>query len=295
MYANDRIGDCTIAAAGHMIEAWTAAAPGKPVEVSDADGAQTAFDAREDRRPGDAARRAPSSSTCSGTGASSRRRPATASVRSLESRSTTTMLVRTAAWLFGGLYIGLSLPLTAQRPGRLGLDGLADRRRRSPGSWGGHAVDVVRYDADGLTVVTWGRLQQMTWAFWERYCRRGVLHHLDGLPRGRQGAERFRRAGAARGPGTRDRLSALPWRHARGDPRRRRRRADQADARPCPACRGIRRGDGGRRWRGAARGRALCAGPDRARHRDARARRAGRLSSDSTEGPCLARPAPDRA
>ena len=33
MYANDRIGDCTIAAAGHMIEAWTAAGQGKPVEV----------------------------------------------------------------------------------------------------------------------------------------------------------------------------------------------------------------------------------------------------------------------
>ncbi len=33
MYANDRIGDCTIAAAGHMIEAWTAAGQGKAVEV----------------------------------------------------------------------------------------------------------------------------------------------------------------------------------------------------------------------------------------------------------------------
>jgi hypothetical protein len=39
-----------------------------------------------------------------------------------------------------------------------------------PGSWGGHAVDVVRYDRNALTVVTWGRLQQLTWSFWERYC-----------------------------------------------------------------------------------------------------------------------------
>jgi hypothetical protein len=36
MYANDRVGDCTTAAAGHMIEAWTAAAAGAAVEVPEA-------------------------------------------------------------------------------------------------------------------------------------------------------------------------------------------------------------------------------------------------------------------
>ena len=40
----------------------------------------------------------------------------------------------------------------------------------APGSWGGHAVDVVGYDEGGLTVVTWGALQRLTWAFWDRYC-----------------------------------------------------------------------------------------------------------------------------
>jgi hypothetical protein len=78
-------------------------------------------------------------------------------------------LVQTAAWLFGGLYIGLQMPLIAQvQPvwdwtGSLSGPAL-------PGSWGGHAVDVVRYDRDGLTVVTWGRLQELTWSFWGRYC-----------------------------------------------------------------------------------------------------------------------------
>ena len=36
MYGNDRLGDCTTAAAGHMIEAWTAAAAGSAVEVTEA-------------------------------------------------------------------------------------------------------------------------------------------------------------------------------------------------------------------------------------------------------------------
>src|SRR6266851_4007911 len=44
MYANDTRGDCTTAAAGHMIEAWTAAAAGEAVEVSE-DAVVRAFDA----------------------------------------------------------------------------------------------------------------------------------------------------------------------------------------------------------------------------------------------------------
>jgi hypothetical protein len=42
-----------------------------------------------------------------------------------------------------------------------------------PGSWGGHAVPVVAYDTRGLTVVTWGALQVMTWSFWDTYCDEG--------------------------------------------------------------------------------------------------------------------------
>ena len=51
-------------------------------------------------------------------------------------------LVQTAAWLFGGLYIGLQMPLSAQKQVIWDWTGsLAGPAR--PGSWGGHAVDVV--------------------------------------------------------------------------------------------------------------------------------------------------------
>ncbi len=40
----------------------------------------------------------------------------------------------------------------------------------TPGSWGGHAVPVIAYDASGLTCITWGALKRMTWAFWDAYC-----------------------------------------------------------------------------------------------------------------------------
>ena len=78
-------------------------------------------------------------------------------------------LVRTAAWLFGGLYIGLQLPLSARtQPVWTWTRSLHGDAR--PGSWGGHAVNIVRYSPATLTCATWGKLQDMTWSFWDRYC-----------------------------------------------------------------------------------------------------------------------------
>src|SRR5580704_4536794 len=82
--------------------------------------------------------------------------------------------VMDSVYIFEGCYIGVQLPISAQAqvqnhqpwsvpPGGPTGDG-------KPGSWGGHAVPVVAYDARGVTVVTWGALQVMTWTFWETYC-----------------------------------------------------------------------------------------------------------------------------
>jgi len=81
--------------------------------------------------------------------------------------------VRQAINLFGGVYIGMNLPITAESQIENGqpwdvtdssLSGDA-----APGSWGGHAVFVMDYDQDGFTCVTWGALQRMTLAFWNAY------------------------------------------------------------------------------------------------------------------------------
>ena len=39
-----------------------------------------------------------------------------------------------------------------------------------PGSWGGHYVFVPGYTAAGPVCVTWGRKQQMTWDWLDKYC-----------------------------------------------------------------------------------------------------------------------------
>ena len=60
-----------------------------------------------------------------------------------------------------------------------------------PGSWGGHAIPVVAYDTRGVTVVTWGALQAMTWSFWEAYCDEAYAilsdDYMDGQKKAPQG------------------------------------------------------------------------------------------------------------
>jgi hypothetical protein len=166
MYANDRLGDCTCAAAGHMIEAWTGASRGHDTEISERS-VVSAFEAVKIVDPQTGEEGAVELDVLNywrKHGIGRHKIGAFAKVSTWDHT-----LVKTGAFIFGGLYIGLSLPKTAQDQAvwdwTHSLSGPA-----APGSWGGHAVDVVRYDKKGVTVVTWGRLQEMTWAFWDRYC-----------------------------------------------------------------------------------------------------------------------------
>jgi hypothetical protein len=170
MMRNDELGDCTCAAAGHLLMQWTAAA-GKPFSPSDAD-IVAAYSAITGYTPDDP-------STDRGAveidvlnfwkarGIAGHRIGGYAAVNHLDHAH-----VRAAAYLFGGVYIGVALPVCAQNqnvwdvPGRVAKFFEGDD---APGSWGGHAVEVVAYDAEGVTVVTWGALKRMTWAFWDKY------------------------------------------------------------------------------------------------------------------------------
>jgi len=166
MYANDRIGDCTTAAAAHMIEAWSAAGRGQAIELPES-AVLDAFDHVKLADPLTGEEGAVELDVLRywrASGIGGHRIGAYARVAVHDPQ-----LVRTAAWLFGGLYIGLQMPMTARAQQVWDWTGsLAGPAR--PGSWGGHAVDVVRYDKKSLTVVTWGRLQELTWNFWDRYC-----------------------------------------------------------------------------------------------------------------------------
>jgi hypothetical protein len=79
--------------------------------------------------------------------------------------------VRRAIFADVGMGLGLQLPKSAQKQVQTGQPWTVttgpDAR---PGSWGGHYVYVSGYNPSGPVCVTWGRKQQMTWAWLDKYC-----------------------------------------------------------------------------------------------------------------------------
>jgi hypothetical protein len=173
MMENEQVGDCTCAAAGHLMMEWTANSKSKIFTASDkqiiaAYSAITGYNPKTGAND-NGAQEIDVLNYWRQTGIAGHK--ITAFI-ALEPSNTTH--IKDGTWIFGGCYIGLALPKSAQAqtsnkqiwsvpPGGTGGDG-------APGSWGGHAVPVVAYDARSLTVVTWGALQTMTWGFWAAYC-----------------------------------------------------------------------------------------------------------------------------
>lgn len=169
MMANDRLGCCTIAGIGHAVQTWTEVI-NQRVTVSDEEIIQyySLWDGYVPGRP----------NTDQGgieLDVLNRWRQQSFSGHSLLAYGAITAqnlsAVKQAIALFGGLYIGIAMPLTAQRQDVWDVQqSYANDPDAAPWSWGGHCVWVLQYDPEGLTCVTWGELKRMTWAFWQRYC-----------------------------------------------------------------------------------------------------------------------------
>lgn len=170
---NDQIGDCTCAAAGHLIMEWTATAQSKMVTPTDqqivaAYSAITGYNPKTGAND-NGAQEIDVLNYWKQQGIAGRKITA---YMALEPANHTHVM--DAVWIFGGCYIGLALPKSAQAQTSnkkvWSVPASGTSGDGAPGSWGGHAVPVVAYDARSLTVVTWGALQTMTWGFWVAYC-----------------------------------------------------------------------------------------------------------------------------
>lgn len=170
MFKNDTVGDCTCAAAGHDIEAWTVTATGVEAQVADQE-VIVAYSAITGYNPTTGANDNGANvldvlKYWRTTGIAGHYIGAFAEVGPTNHQE-----VEQSVYLFGGLYLGLNMPTTAQEqtsakePWDVGTGPDAQ-----PGSWGGHAVPLLAYDQTSLTVVTWGALQKMTWSFLDTYC-----------------------------------------------------------------------------------------------------------------------------
>jgi hypothetical protein len=80
-------------------------------------------------------------------------------------------LTKAAIWLFGGLCIGLRMPAHWQsmEDWRAPTSSTRDPNW-APDSWGGHCVEIVKYDAEWLYAVTWGAIKRISWNAYRTYC-----------------------------------------------------------------------------------------------------------------------------
>lgn len=165
MHGNDRYGDCTCAAAAHMVELWTAM-QGREIMLTDNEVLVAYWAITGNRDIG--ANMLTVLNYWRHTGLGQHTLYAFA-------KTDTDMELRQSLQLFGGSYIGIGLPKTAQAQTGPGMVwklpyGYTNNLDARPWSWGGHAVNVVGYDTNYVYVVTWGFVQKMTWGFFHKYC-----------------------------------------------------------------------------------------------------------------------------
>jgi hypothetical protein len=170
MMVNDRIGDCTCAAAGHMIQSWSANAAGAEGEIVPTDdqvvaaySAISGYDPQTGANDNGAAE-LDVLNFWRQTGIAGNQLTAFAAVD-----WTNVDQVRQAIHLFGGLYLGLNMPRSAEDQTDSGEPWEVGPRLFNP-IVGGHAVPAVAYSPQYLTVITWGQKQLMSWDFLGRYC-----------------------------------------------------------------------------------------------------------------------------
>lgn len=159
MMRNDALGDCTVAAIGHAYQTWTVYGGVGPWRPTD-DAIVTVYD-RVNGGADNGAAMLDVLNTVRDTGIGGRRIYAFVAID-----PTNHDQVRTAHFLFGGIYAGASMPRAAQDQA---VWDVTTGNGSEPGSWGGHAFYVPDYAKKTNRCVTWGALQSFTWEWWDRY------------------------------------------------------------------------------------------------------------------------------
>lgn len=165
MYMNDVEGDCVIAArANHQVR-FLAGELGGLVDISDHEVLTEYLKETGGEDNGLVPEDAMNSWKANGWVAGGRQRTIAAWGRV---DATDKLDVQRAVWLLGGMQLSLQLPriwetaLDANRSWDVPPD--KEEHNAILGTWGGHQVYVKSYDAVGVTVLTWGAPQVITWA-----------------------------------------------------------------------------------------------------------------------------------
>jgi len=165
MYDNDRIGDCTCAALGHAVQAWTTYGEGNTLTLPVGD-VLSLYEAVSGYNPATGAndngaveQKVLQYVQQNGIGGRKIRAFAQVDHTNLDE-------MKQALDIFGSVYVGFQVPQSAEQQFGAGQPWTV-----VPGSpvIGGHAIDIQKWDADYIYPVTWGKLQPMTPEFWLTY------------------------------------------------------------------------------------------------------------------------------
>jgi hypothetical protein len=172
MMLNDTLGDCVVAAAGHMVQQWTDYATFEHV-IADTR-VLRAYEEVGGYVPGDP-------STDNGLDMLSFlnywRKTGLGRPQHLKHRIAAYVLInpnhlgqmKQAIMLFGNVYLGLQLPVSVQGADAWDVPAGGPTGDGAPGSWGGHCVPIMAYDSADFTVVSWGTTIKATPAFIQTY------------------------------------------------------------------------------------------------------------------------------
>ena len=168
MYDNDKWGDCTCAAAGHMIQNWTANAGS---EVTPPDSAVVTFYEHFVGNP------PPADAGCNMLSVLKYWRNSGVGGRKIEAFASIELKNQTeaqeAVYLFGSIYVGVELPDFCVTGNMLEVPWVVPAGgpvgAAAPNPRNGHCIPAVAYDDTNLYIVTWGMLKPMSWGFYEAY------------------------------------------------------------------------------------------------------------------------------
>ncbi|MEZ0090105.1 hypothetical protein [Streptacidiphilus sp. EB129] len=162
MDGNDQYGDCTMAAAAHLIQSWNA----QTKEQDPVPTAQQVVDQYFTLSGGQDSGLAESDVLkawqTGGLWGNQVVAYAPVNVHALTA-------IRQTIALFGGVYAGIQVPSNAQQQFQAGQPWTLDPGWQSQPIEGGHAIPLLGYDADWLYVITWGAVQKVAWDWWSTY------------------------------------------------------------------------------------------------------------------------------
>ncbi len=168
---NLKINDCTCAAAGHLIMAWTSniGKLHKPTTkaIVKAYTAVTGYNPKVDGI-GKSIEALKVLKYWRKSGIAGRKIIAFAKLDFKNRKQ-----LKQAIYLYGGCYVGINLPKSAEKQynesKKWTISPKGTTGEGEPGSWLGHALIITGYKNDELQVITWGKEIIMTLDFWETY------------------------------------------------------------------------------------------------------------------------------